>query len=253
VKAPLAILAALLLLALGFLLGRSATGPDSPAKAVSAPPSPAVDPGLSAELRDLTAALKDSEARVEMLRREIAEQNRRRESLEASLQQALQAPPADRTPGASGATETWRKKMLGWAADQHRRSLADFQSSRRFRQADEDPATAERERLGALARELCGELFLKQDAQDAYVEALRGASVEEAVMLWDLGAGTYLDTHRVPLVPHLKDGLWQLFSEEAEPRKKAMLGRLLGMQGDARITPEMREQLNLEESGRPAQ
>jgi len=83
--------AAILILGAGFLAGYALRLQPPP---LSIQKTPAVIPAPETDVAEWAARLKDSEARVEMLRKEITEQDLRRQSLEARLTKALSIPPA---------------------------------------------------------------------------------------------------------------------------------------------------------------
>ena len=231
-KTALGVVAAILLVALGFLMGSPATSPPPPQ--VQVPPR--IPDPAAPDAEDLAVRLKDSEYRVDMLRKEIVGQDLRRQALEAQLaEQALriQKKVAQRPqPGAPAeASEPLAKEFLGWAATQCK---SGWNTPRENRE-NQNRAVS-----------LSQALLEKPEAQDAYVEALRNADVGEMVQLWDVGAGTD-NQSRIPKAQHLRDGLWALLSAETEPRKRGLLARLLQTQGDDRITREMMEEINRKE------
>ena len=224
-RTALAAALALLLLALGFGMGRSVTSrpapvPPRPPAAVPAPPA-----APSPDAEGLAARLKESEDRVESLRREIADQDRRREALEARLLQKPAAPPPSAAKEAPAAPP---------AAAQPAGRFLDF--SKEWVEAGKQAAKRQ-----LLARALTGELYSSRAVQEEFVKSFEEASPEQATALWDLASGTYLKKRvnfdQNPL-PEFKEALWALRQRQADPLKRRLLATLLQTFKDGRITPE---------------
>ncbi len=219
-----AVAVAVLCLAAGFLIGRLSSPASVPVQPVPAPPAapPAQDP----ETQALRAELQSARERIELLNKEIAEQDRRRLALEAGLSK----PPEKAPPPSAGAGPTgspYARKLLEWA------DALGSQAGPPGNGPD----------LGTLGREFSVDLSTKTEAQDGFLEAFRAATERQAVMLWDIGAGTFLQ-NQVPACPtRLKDGLWALFQQETSFRKRGLLAGILKIQGDVRATNEMLEKL----------
>ena len=142
---------------------------------------------------------------------------------------AAEPPPAKSVPST---TDHFRTRFLDWA------TLA-----RKAVKTPEEEAAAKQE-----AKDLSQDLYTKQEVQDAFVQAFGTGSMDQAVMLWDVGFGTYcdnqllVDVHRNP-VPHFRDALWGLFQKlgddvEGVQRKSMIFGILLKLE-DPRATPDL--------------